>query len=193
MIIAIQICGSHVGSPLQHIKHSWVTISFDWTQSWLSCHWKCRQDVSRRKVSFTYLQKNLSSCLFDLCAESTFNKIGSVYSISNLKVKETLKLVHGVPILLECTMKSAPSQREHPVELIIKNNGFRAYVRSQIKCKIIYVTHHLFVIHRPGDIISRISALDPAGPRWVDGPIIPAIPVLHRNRCGWMLNYMNII
>jgi len=39
-----------------------------------------------------------------------------------------------------------------------------------------------FQSERPGDMIGRISALDPAGPRWVEGPVLAAIPTLHRHR-----------
>lgn len=39
-----------------------------------------------------------------------------------------------------------------------------------------------FQKERPGDIISRLTALDPAGPRWVNGPMARAIPELYQNR-----------
>jgi hypothetical protein len=33
-----------------------------------------------------------------------------------------------------------------------------------------------------GKLPARITGLDPAGPRFVDGPILDAIPELHENR-----------
>ncbi len=33
-----------------------------------------------------------------------------------------------------------------------------------------------------GQLPARITGLDPAGPRFVDGPILDAIPELHENR-----------
>ena len=43
-------------------------------------------------------------------------------------------------------------------------------------------------------MVNRITGLDPAGPRFVDGPILPAIPELNKEILSpWSAQFVDII